>query len=63
MAPISFKHTPHGDLAIVSMRGCEDISAKVDYYLKQWRDAQENESFIIPTTCPRFGSGETKGVI
>ena len=28
MASIDFKHTPYGDLAIMSMRGCEDISAK-----------------------------------
>ena len=38
MATVNFKHTPHGDLAIVSMRGCEDISTKVDYYLKHWRN-------------------------
>ena len=63
MATVNFKHTPHGDLAIVSMRGCEDISAKVDYYLKQWRNVDEKDTFVIPTNCPRFGSGEAKGVI
>ena len=63
MASVDFKHTPHGDLAIISMRGCEDISAKVDYYLKQWRNADEDETFVIPANCPRFGSGEAKGVL
>ncbi len=63
MASVNFTHTPHGDLAIVSMRGCEDISSKVDYYLKQWREVSDDQSFIIPTSCPRFGSGEAKGVI
>ncbi len=63
MASVDFKHTPHGDLAIISMRGCEDISAKVDYYLKQWRNAQDDETFVIPASCPRFGSGEAKGVL
>lgn len=63
MASVDFKHTPHGDLAIISMRGCEDISAKVDYYLKQWRGADEDETFVIPANCPRFGSGEAKGVL
>ena len=63
MASISFKHTPHGDLAIISMRGCEDISAKVDYYLKQWRNTTEDESFVINANCPRVGSGEAKGVL
>ncbi|MBE6797507.1 MAG: ribose-phosphate pyrophosphokinase [Ruminococcaceae bacterium] len=63
MASVDFKHTPHGDLAIISMRGCEDISSKVDYYLKQWRNADEDETFVIPANCPRFGSGEAKGVL
>ena len=63
MASVDFKHTPHGDLAIISMRGCEDISAKVDYYLKQWRNADEDQTFVIPANCPRFGSGEAKGVL
>ncbi|MBQ6816163.1 MAG: ribose-phosphate pyrophosphokinase, partial [Clostridia bacterium] len=63
MSAIDFKHTPYGDLAIISMRGCEDISSKVDYYLKQWRNAKEDESFVIPANCPRFGTGEAKGVL
>ena len=37
MSSINFKHTPYGDLAIISMRGCEDISSQVDFYLKQCR--------------------------
>ena len=63
MASVDFKHTPHGDLAIISMRGCEDISAKVDFYLKQWRNADEDQTYVIPAQCPRFGSGEAKGVL
>jgi ribose-phosphate pyrophosphokinase len=62
MATITFKHTPFGDLAIVSMRGCEDISKKVDYYLTQWRDTPKEHSFIVQASCPRFGSGEGKAV-
>lgn len=63
MASIDFKHTPFGELAIVSMRGCEEISKKVDNYLQQWRGTPEDKTFIIPTTCPRFGTGEAKGVV
>ncbi len=63
MPSVDFKHTPYGDLAIISMRGCEDISSKVDYYLKQWRNSDEDESFVIPANCPRFGTGEAKGVL
>ena len=63
MASIDFKHTPYGDLAIVSMRGCEDIAAKVDYYLKSWRDIDEEHSFVVTPNCPRFGTGEAKAVL
>ena len=63
MASIDFKHTPYGDLALISMRGCEDIAAKADYYLKQWRNIPEDESFVIQANCPRFGTGEAKAVL
>ncbi len=63
MANVDFKHTPYGDLALISMRGCEDIASKVDYYLKQWRDIPEDESFVITANCPRFGTGEAKAVL
>ena len=63
MSNVDFKHTPYGDLAIVSMRGCEDMAAKVDYYLKQWRDIPEDETFVVTPNCPRFGTGEAKAVL
>lgn len=63
MSNVDFKHTPYGDLAIVSMRGCDDIASKVDYYLKQWRDIPEDETFVVKPTCPRFGTGEAKAVL
>ena len=64
MSSINFKHTPYGDLAIISMRGCEDISSQVDFYLKQWRNIEdEDQSFVIDANCPRFGTGEAKAVL
>ena len=64
MSSINFKHTPYGDLAIISMRGCEDISSQVDFYLKQWRGIDdEDQSFVIDVNCPRFGTGEAKAVL
>ena len=62
MAPIDLTHTPYGDLAIVAMRGCEDIAKQVDYYLMQWRGTPDEKSFVINASCPRFGTGEAKGV-
>ena len=64
MSRINFKHPPYGDLAIISMRGCEDISSQVDFYLKQWRGIEdEDQSFVIDVNCPRFGTGEAKAVL
>ena len=63
MATVDFKHSPYGDMAIISMRGCEEISAKVDYYLKNWRGIEGDASFVLPANCPRFGTGEAKAVL
>ena len=62
MANIDLTHAPYGDLAIISMRGCEEIAKQVDYYLMQWRGTPEENTFILPAKCPRFGTGEAKGV-
>ena len=50
-----------GKLSVFGMKGCEDFTAKVDSYLKEWRN--DEESHIIKADCPRFGSGEGKGII
>lgn len=63
MSAVQFKHTPYGDLAIVSMRGCEEMSSKVDRYLKEWRGVSEEETFVVEANCPRFGTGEGKAVL
>ena len=63
MSSINFKHTPYGDLALISMRGCEDIASQVDYYLKDWRNIEGDQSFVIDANCPRFGTGEAKAVL
>ncbi len=63
MAKVDFKHTPYGDLAIISMNGCEDIAGKVDHYLKKWRNADEDDTYIVKPNCPRFGTGEAKAVL
>lgn len=67
---------PVGKLGIVAMESCADLGKKVDSYLVKWRDARQNEhkstiafngyerdTYLIKTSCPRFGSGEAKGII
>ena len=51
----------NGELKVIGMRGCEDFTSKVDYYLKKIRGAEN--SFVASATCPRFGSGEAKALI
>ncbi|MFA5151182.1 MAG: ribose-phosphate pyrophosphokinase [Clostridia bacterium] len=55
---------PLGELSIIGMHGCEEITKKIDWYLKQWTcDKDSDHTFIIDAICPRFGTGEGKGVI
>lgn len=56
-------NTPVGPLGLIGMRGCEEITEKVDKYLVDWRDDAENDTFKIESCCPRFSSGEGKGLI
>ena len=52
-----------GKLSIISMRGCEAITAKIDEYLKRFRDYEDVNTYVTHVTCPRFGTGEGKCVI
>ncbi len=51
----------YGPLSVIGMRGCEDFTDQVCAYLKRWRGSDDN--FEIKAECPRFGSGEAKGVL
>jgi ribose-phosphate pyrophosphokinase len=51
------------ELSVVGMRGCEKFCSQVDYYLKDWRRHGEDKTFLVKAECPRFGSGEGKGLI
>ena len=53
----------YGKLSIISMKGTEEIAARIDAYLKRFRGFEDDESYIIHVNCPRFGSGEGKCVI
>jgi len=46
------------------MRGCDKFLDRVDYYLREWRSHdKDNVSFVTSAECPRFGSGEGKGLL
>lgn len=67
---------PVGPLGLVAMDGCETLGNKVNDYLVKWEVEPENADqvlltypgyeragFLINVDCPRFSSGEGKGVI
>lgn len=61
---------PIGPLGIIAMPGTEGIAEKIDAYIAMWRSHRENgvagyhkDSYLIESSCPRFGSGEAKGMI
>ena len=57
------KESLYGELSIIGMRGCEDFTAEVDSYLKEWRRHDTDGTFTVDISCPRFGSGEAKGAL
>ena len=61
-----YKETkPVAPIGLIAMRGAEELAAKIDQYLVRW--ANENgfndQSYLIECECPRFASGDGKGLI
>ena len=67
---------PVGSLGIIAHKSIVPLGEKVDSYIVKWRKNRQNEnkssivfhgyekdSYLIKADCPRFGSGEAKGVI
>ena len=67
---------PYGTLGILALESSRDMGKRVNDYIVDWRnDRAQNhataasfagynrDSFIIDSACPRFGSGEAKGII
>ncbi|MDO5518978.1 MAG: ribose-phosphate pyrophosphokinase [bacterium] len=67
---------PVGTLGIVALESSRSLGKKVDDYIVQWRTDRQSEhsgnivfkgykrdSYLVDAACPRFGSGEAKGVI
>ncbi len=54
----------YGKLTVICMMRCEELAAKIDFYLKRFRsEFEDEETYIAKIKCPRFGSGEAKCVI
>ncbi|MBQ2945156.1 MAG: ribose-phosphate pyrophosphokinase [Clostridia bacterium] len=52
-------------LGIIALEGTEELAKKIDYYLTNWSDNLDEpvETFLIEASCPRFSSGDAKGII
>ena len=72
----NLRSRPVAPLGLIVMPGAEKLGDMVNYYLKQWTVEPENhdellltfpgddkDTFEIKISCPRFGSGEAKGMI
>lgn len=70
---ITQESIPYGTLGIISLESCKKLGEKVDAYIASWRNDKDlpavhyegykRNSYRIDAVCPRFGSGEGKGVI
>ena len=57
------KEALFADLSVIGMRGCEAFAERVDNYLKEWRRHTSEDTYLVEALCPRFGTGEGKGLI
>lgn len=63
MAEVVMHDSLFGELSVIGMRGCDQFLSQVDYYLKDWRNHGTEHTFAISADCPRFGTGEAKGML
>ena len=67
---------PYGPLGIIAMSGVDKMGESVNDWLLKWHSLQEiqdqeyytipgigREDFLIEASCPRFGTGEGKGML
>ena len=57
------KEAQYGELSVIGMKGCEAFAEQVDNYLKEWRRHTSEDTYLAEAVCPRFGTGEGKGLI
>lgn len=71
-----FTDVPFGPLGVIAMNGCEEVGEAVNTWLLKWHDLEDTatneyytvpgrnrDNFLMKAYCPRFGTGEGKGVL
>lgn len=53
------------DLALIAAPGAKELTEKINAHLVRWSEeaGAPRSTFIIPSECPRFSSGDGKGII
>ncbi len=51
-----------GNIGLVATEGAEELAKMVDAYLRHWT-GENAESYLVSSKCPRFSSGDAKGMI
>ncbi len=67
---------PTGFLGLIPLKSCQEVGARVDSYLKTWREDRQHrhntsmafknytrDTYVVKVDVPRFGSGEAKAII
>ncbi len=52
-------------LGVIALEGATELGNKIDHYLVDWskEGGYDTDSFLIENQCPRFASGDGKGLI
>ena len=72
----SLEMIPVGTLGIIPLESSRTLGDKVNSYIVKWRNQRQSEhsgnivfkgykrdSYVLNASCPRFGTGEAKGII
>ena len=66
ISPKSFFQQPAvADMRLIACPGAEELTGLIDKHLVRWAKAAgiDRDTFIIPSECPRFQSGDAKGLV
>lgn len=60
-----FRQNGTAPLGIIATEGAKELAGRIDAYLVKWAKEAgiEKDTFIIESECPRFSSGDAKGLI
>ena len=60
-----FRQSGAAPIGIIATEGAKELAQRIDSYLIKWarEDGIEKDSFLIDAECPRFSSGDAKGLI